>query len=60
MNQILSNTCVKYHTVDGASVFVYDLCCAQIEVVAKCIEVVKDDSDLPFEYKYEIIDYKFI
>jgi hypothetical protein len=60
MNEILANTCAKYHMVDGASVFIYDLCCRQIEIVAKCIEVIKDDSGLPLEYKYEIIDYKLI
>jgi hypothetical protein len=60
MNEILANTCPKYETVDGAGVFIFDLCCQEIEVVAKCKEVIRKEDGTPFEYKFEIIDYKFI
>jgi len=60
MNEILANTCPKSETIDGADVFLYDLCCSQIKIVAKLKEVIEKEDGTPFEYKYEIIDYKFV
>jgi hypothetical protein len=59
-SEMLSNTCPKYRDEEGASIFIFDLCCKEMEIRAKCIEVIKDESDLPSEFKYELVSYKYL
>lgn len=58
-NMILASTCPKYKLDDGTSVFFFDLCCKQIKVYAKCVQVIRDDSD-DMTFKYEISNYEWV
>jgi len=52
LNMILASTCPQSEDYDGYKVYVYDLCCMQAVIVAKCVST--------DPYKFDIKSYKII
>ncbi len=58
LNKMLGNSCPRATTPEGWNTFEFDLCCATVTIVAKCVSRTVTPQGTDFFYQIREVQYR--